>query len=264
MIRRWVKRYRRLKYAAKAFIWTLPVAIIRRHPGWRWFVGDIFRTAFTYELMLHMPVVYLPDLYPEIDNDPIIIPSSSRRALLRNTEMWALAALVVHLKPRTIFEFGTHIGGGTLLLAENAKDAIIYTLNLPPEDDKMSSALKPNIGMAFKGTASEERIVALFDDSTQFNYSSFIGKIDFIFIDAAHDYRSVKSDTENALRMLSPRGIIVWHDFPSALDVRRYLLEFAKEHQVFLIYDTRLALFDPHIKQVNIREYWEMVVNHYE
>ena len=34
-----------------------------------------------------------------------------------------------------------------------------------------------------------------------------------IFIDAAHDYDNKKRDTENAFRLLSSRGVILWHDF---------------------------------------------------
>ena len=36
---------------------------------------------------------------------------------------------------------------------------------------------------------------------------------DFIFIDGAHDYASVKADTELAHALLAPGGIIAWHDY---------------------------------------------------
>ncbi len=242
-----------LLYLLKSFFVTLPAAVVRWDPGWRWFVADIARTAFVYETMLRIPIMELSDLYPGVGEHPIVIPSP--RASQKSTEWVALASLVVCLKPRTIFEFGTSNGGGTLLLAKNAKGATIYTSDLS-HDDRDPSRLKANIGAAFKGMGCEKRIVQLLGNSTKFDYTTFVGQIDFVFIDASHDYESVKSDTKNALDILSPQGVIIWHDFPSSLGVRRYLLEFAKKHRVFQIYGTRLALYDPHIKKARIHQYW--------
>lgn len=229
--------------------------IVRKDPGWRWFIADICRAVFVYESILSIPIIHLSDLYLGGSDHSIVIPYP--RAIQKETELVVLASLVAHLKPRTIFEFGTSIGGGTLLLAENCCDAVVNTLNLSPEDNRIPPDLKGNIGVAFKGHACEKRIIQLWGDSTNFDYSPFTGTFDFVFIDAGHDYESVKSDTENALRILSSQGVIVWHDFPSALGVRRYLVEFAKEHRVFRIRDTRLAIFDPRIGQVNTHhQYW--------
>lgn len=39
------------------------------------------------------------------------------------------------------------------------------------------------------------------------------GSFDFIYIDAAHDYESVKQDIELSLPLLRPRGILAGHDY---------------------------------------------------
>lgn len=170
--------------------------------------------------MLRIPIVHLSDLYPGVDEHPIVIPSP--RASQKSAEWVALGMLVAHLRPRTIFEFGTFTGGGTLLLSENATEATVYTLDLPA-DDGNSSDSRADIGAAFKGTAYERRIVQLLGSSTKFDYDPFVGQIDFVFVDGSHDHESVKSDTGNALGILSAQGVIVWHDFPSSLSVRRYI-----------------------------------------
>jgi hypothetical protein len=50
---------------------------------------------------------------------------------------------------------------------------------------------------------------------------------DFIFIDGAHDYASVKADTELAHLLIVPGGIIAWHDYqhPKNPDVARLIHE---------------------------------------
>lgn len=50
-------------------------------------------------------------------------------------------------------------------------------------------------------------------DSKKFDFSK-IGKFDLIFIDGDHGYPDVKSDTENAFKLLKDEtSVIVWHDY---------------------------------------------------
>lgn len=50
---------------------------------------------------------------------------------------------------------------------------------------------------------------------------------DFIFVDGAHDYESVKYDTALAHTLLAPGGIIAWHDYqcPTNPDVAKLIHE---------------------------------------
>ena len=68
----------------------------------------------------------------------------------------------------------------------------------------------------------KERIVQIFSDSTKLDFSQF-GVVDLIVIDGGHDFNEVKSDTENALRIINrEHGVIIWHDAVD-LHVGRYL-----------------------------------------
>ncbi|MBL8012699.1 MAG: class I SAM-dependent methyltransferase, partial [Candidatus Omnitrophica bacterium] len=71
------------------------------------------------------------------------------------------------------------------------------------------------------------------------------GKIDLVFIDGNHSYEFVKSDTENALEMLSEKGVIIWHDYDYIIhkDVFRYLNKLAKTHKIYSIPHTRFAIY---------------------
>jgi predicted O-methyltransferase YrrM len=43
--------------------------------------------------------------------------------------------------------------------------------------------------------------------------ASFLKNFDVIYIDASHSDSAVKSDSENAFRMLKDSGIIIWDDY---------------------------------------------------
>ncbi len=175
---------------------------------------------------------------------------------VRPIEAQVLAALVTHLKPKTLFEIGTYTGFSTMHLERNASsDAIIYTLDLPY--DKSEIKLKNDLNEAhrdikninlneqryFHEDEGGQRIVELFGNSMTFDFSPYYGKIDFVFIDANHSYAYVKSDTQNALKMLSQRGIILWHDYDFIHPgVFKLVNEVAKEKKVFYIERTRYAL----------------------
>ena len=185
----------------------------------------------------------------------------------RSAESQVLAALVQAFDPQSIFEFGTYNGFTTLHLAENSmEDAIVYTLDLPKDfdlskasqrfsysyDDKQVVRLSMNHieDRLYKGQSQERKIKELFGDSYFFDFTAYHGKIDLIFIDGNHSYQFVKSDTENALKMLSPKGVIVWHDYDYIVhkDVFKYLNELSKELPIYSIPHTRFAIYGKHLK----------------
>ena len=66
----------------------------------------------------------------------------------------------------------------------------------------------------------------------------------------------VKSDSENAQRMLSDGGLILWHDYRSMPGVWKGVNEFARQRGcTYLIRGTHLALYDPQRRHVTVRNY---------
>jgi len=131
-------------------------------------------------------------------------------------ELVTICRLVGYRKPKVIFEFGTYLGGTTLQLAVN-NDAIIYTLDLPPASQKtvLDSALdvypeKP--GIRFRNKLSG-RIHQLLGNSQSFDFTPYSSKVDLILVDGSHHYDSVVCDSQNAIKMKSKNGNIVWHDY---------------------------------------------------
>jgi hypothetical protein len=86
------------------------------------------------------------------------------------------------------------------------------------------------------GPADRERINLIKCDSTKLNFSEMVGLINFAFIDGGHSYEIVRQDTANVLSQLQS-GIIVWHDFNSAIHsgVTRFLGDYSRNNQVFYV-----------------------------
>lgn len=154
------------------------------------------------------------------------------------------------VKPKVVFEIGTLRGYTTYHFGLNTSDDTeIYTLDLP-RDAAVMSELKTTASDSchiqsyaasdrywFDGSDIASKITCLHGDSASFDFSSFHGKVDFFFIDGAHSYEYVRSDTLNALKCCHPGSVIAWHDFGrvGVNGVSRWLLELSKVHEIFSI-----------------------------
>ena len=72
-------------------------------------------------------------------------------------------------------------------------------------------------------------------------------KVDFIFIDGGHDYKTVKNDLEQSFKMISKNGTILCDDWnlSQALGVREAIKDFSKEKNInFEIVHERFAQFN--------------------
>lgn len=165
-----------------------------------------------------------------------------------------LAALCRGSGARSFFEIGTSHGRTAWTVAHNDPELEVLTLDVPldaPEtalplgaDDRAFLREPATSGRAFRDTPEAERITQLWGDSATFDFSPYLGRIDFVYVDGAHTYEYVRSDTENALRMLSPRGTIAWDDYTSSPGVYGYVNELAArlDRPVHHLFGTRMAV----------------------
>ena len=167
-----------------------------------------------------------------------------------------LAALCRGLQATSFLEIGTNRGRTALSVARTNPELDVMTLDLPDPSASSATALGLidadrgvfgdwRCGEAFASTAEAERIVQLYGDSATFDFARYEGKIDVVFIDGSHSYEYVRSDTAAALRMLSPRGAIVWDDYPAFPGVYRAVLDAAAElpGDVLHVVGTRMAMW---------------------
>ncbi len=178
---------------------------------------------------------------------------------LSDAESWILAVLA---KPaRRLFEFGTCTGKTTYLWAANSPpDAVITTLTLAPDqvdaytgaggdDPAAARAAAAESGFSeflYTGTTEAAKIEQRHGDSKAFDETPYIGRCDLVFVDASHAYSYVKSDSEKALRMVRPGGLVLWHDYHGprrAKGVWRALNELNRRHELVHLAGTSLVAY---------------------
>ncbi|MCW3041715.1 MAG: class SAM-dependent methyltransferase [Solirubrobacterales bacterium] len=186
-----------------------------------------------------------------------LVMSAKVDGYLDDHQRMLIAALAQGLGFRTFFEIGTNRGRTTWTVVRNCPDMRAYTLDVPLErsadaaelamgsDDQVFFRPGEATGEAFHGTQEETRIEQLWGDSASFDFSPYAGTIDLVYIDGAHTYEYVHSDTARALEMLSPGGMIVWDDYGSNPGVYAVVNELAPtlDRPVYHVFGTRMAIY---------------------
>ena len=186
--------------------------------------------------LLQLPTVDVNDLLPvgaPWEIKMLMFPKT--HASISLLEFTALLLLLKRAEARQVFEFGTFKGISITQFALNLPPgSTICTLDLPDESLNTQFATDPEDAAiaveAGKGSLVpaelRPRIQFLKSDSAKFDETVFAGKMDFVFVDGAHNFEYVKSDSEKGWRMLRSGGIIAWHDCRHQdPGVVRYLLQ---------------------------------------
>jgi hypothetical protein len=140
-------------------------------------------------------------------------------------EMDCLNGLVgTHLRglgrPGRLFEIGTHRGAGVCNFRAMDSELEIHSLNILPEDLLRTPAVMASeiIPREEIGCYARERGISFtqhYGDSRCFDWEDMgeQGRFDIVFIDGSHQGYTVVADTLNALRILEPGGLLIWHDY---------------------------------------------------
>lgn len=174
-------------------------------------------------------------------------------------EAWILAVLAK--RAHRLFEFGTCTGKTAYLWACNAPaEARITTITLAPEhrSDYRKAATDDERDVAFAlaesshsvflytGTDVEHKVEQIFGDSMTLDITPWAGTCDLVFVDGSHAYSYVVSDSEKALQLVRPGGLVLWHDYAGprhSAGVYRALNELATRLPLVRIKGTALAAY---------------------
>lgn len=166
-----------------------------------------------------------------------------------------LALVTQAVAPKLIFEIGTYRGRTALNFALNSPhDCRVLTLDLPPAIEPAarmnvadaSLVRTRNVGADYRGKDVSYKIEQLYGDSLKFDFDPYAGQVDLVFVDGAHHYAAVRSDTKNALRMVRRGGVILWDDFANYgeyNDVTRAILDSLPASEIVQIASTQLAFY---------------------
>lgn len=194
-----------------------------------------------------LPQVHLTDLFPAAGGRVFGCRLDVDHGFeLPLGERVTMAAVVSSLSPAIVFEFGTFTGTTTMLLAKEAPEAAIHTLDLP---DAVLAAEHPGVLGKVGAKISQHpdlasRITQHRARSRDLDITPFRGRVDLVYVDAGHDFEDVMNDSLLALEMVSPRGAVVWDDYvfgqPGVVRALHQLR--ARGHDVRQIAQTRLAI----------------------
>lgn len=209
----------------------------------RVFFGD----AYMRHLCRHRHIKTIPisDLIPEDMFIKITLSGRSNSIISRTKkdvfilqsylQTRMILALVRFYSPKRIFEFGTFTGVMTQNIFLNAgKGARMQSLDRKKRLSKeILKAAEQNTSLTF-----------LNGDSHTYDFSNYFKNKDFIFIDAGHEYSDVKSDTENALKMLDTAGVILWDDYSDEYPgITKYLNELSTSLPLVHLENSTLVIY---------------------
>jgi predicted O-methyltransferase YrrM len=163
--------------------------------------------------------------------------------------LFFLVSLAKELEARVLFEIGTFTGLTAWCLARNLPGAEVNTLDIPPRESPLLQLEESDVHraggvpMAYESLQHAGVVRQHWGDSATFDFSSWRGGCDLVYIDGAHSEEYVESDTANALEMISPSGAIVWDDYwrlsPGVVTV---LHDRRRDLELFRIPGTRLVV----------------------
>ena len=184
-------------------------------------------------------------------------PSTTLGDVGSQTGYHVLGALVRGLRPATVLEFGTYLGVSTYTMVLNAPaESRLYTVDLPddaraearheldPLDQRHIATSRNRVGEAFLRSPLRERITQIRADSLSFRAETLVRDVDFVYVDGGHSLPVISHDTENAFRVLSASGTIVWDDyFHLYPDVVQFLDDLAGRYELHGIEGTNYVLY---------------------
>jgi predicted O-methyltransferase YrrM len=225
--------------------WSRALSSLARHGRDKEFVKQLLNSGLKADARPGADGTFILKAFPELRG--LTVPMGDvtyTRSNMDPLEQYFLAAIASKRRPRTIFEIGTFDGSTTLLLARAAPEAQIFTLDLPPDSPVVSEsgtterlADMGSWGVRFQDQPEAGRITQLFGDSREYDFSPYYGKIDLVVVDGGHTADCVTPDSENALRMVAPGGIVVWDDYEEGWpSVTQSVDEVAARHGLYLVH----------------------------
>jgi hypothetical protein len=157
-----------------------------------------------------------------------LVETQKQHGNVNLAELAVLALAAAHAAPGSeIIEIGTFDGRTALNFAVNAPErTIVVTLDLPAgaatafaiEEAERSLADKPQSGARLRSCRASlngyaGRVRQVYGDSARYDWSPHLGRAGLVFVDGSHAEDYVRADSDTALRLAMPLGMVLWHDY---------------------------------------------------
>jgi len=165
--------------------------------------------------------------------------------------LW-LTSIAAAVGVETAFEIGSYNGLTALTLALNLPSATVHTLDLGPTDQPALPLFRDDPlhiverrSRLYDGSEAANRNVQHLGASATFDFSPYYGRCELVYVDGAHSFEYVQSDSERAFRLVSADGVVVWDDYWYLVpDVPRYL-DGLDRRGLYRVPGTRLVVLLP-------------------
>jgi predicted O-methyltransferase YrrM len=161
-------------------------------------------------------------------------------------DVCCLLHLIRHIRPKTFLEVGTHLGHTTRIVSNRFPDLSITTCD--PGDHVPATERPTNQATEYlphdrvgELVAGKPNVRIIKDRFHAIDWGE--QKFDVIFIDGDHTLSSVLSDSLLALKLLSPKGGIMWHDVNHVQDVNTALKQLNTPGDIVSIHNTWVAYY---------------------
>jgi predicted O-methyltransferase YrrM len=179
------------------------------------------------------PIIEVPATiaFPSLRSSFVLVAPVQEGARFGDSDHGKLAlicGIAKTIAAKRLLEIGTASGFMAAHLALNCgRDSRVWTVDLPSEsisathfimegvDREVSEKMHGNAAAGWYASQSKQRqqVVQIRSDSATFDFSGVQVPLDFAYIDGAHSYDYVMSDSLNVLPRMRPGGIVVWDDY---------------------------------------------------
>jgi predicted O-methyltransferase YrrM len=162
-------------------------------------------------------------LDPVLDDDSIYEFDSLEDVNLRRVrDAECIGTIVRNVSPSVCVDIGTAEGHSAALMAVNAPQARVVTVNIPPEEIHSGAGgvlttvafERDRIGSYYRGRGLSNVEQVLANTAT---WEPNVGSIDVALVDGCHDTEFVFNDSRKVLAHMSPGSFLLWHDFHPGL-----------------------------------------------
>lgn len=148
-------------------------------------------------------------MFNPVPHESLLLDGIDKTSGMEVEELAAICGLITEYQPNSILEIGTKHGRTAINMSKHSPDACkIFCVDIHHLVNKHTSSIAQ--------TPYFRKLCFITADSLVYDFKSLGQKFDFILVDGNHMGKWVKNDTEKALSVLAPNGVIVWHDYDKA------------------------------------------------